>query len=267
MADQNFPGLKLGDQLPAVGVMQRLLVRSGEEARIDCEFGAGTKAALERFQTKSGLTPTGKTDPWTWHKLLAGESLPILDVVDIFDGTSYQGEVVQLQRHGAAPIVLGGMCNGLEQAMNMVLANAPQGLFMLRFHGHGFPGGAGVSAGRWDLTGGRQRDAVTTQELEDDYDTQYQYARLRGLFGPYGCIQFMHCNTARGTTGQRFLDAMTGLASVPVSAGIDTQYSGGSNWATWFFEGPTRTRVPGGRSMKSWARSRPAFTTAPSCSS
>jgi hypothetical protein len=263
MSDNNFPGLRLGDQLPAVGVLQRLLVRAGYEPGIDCDFGAGTDRALRKFQKDFGLSVNGKTDPWTWHRLLSGESLPILDVVDIFDGTSYEGKVLQLQKYGASPIVLGGMCNGLEQAITMVLRVAPPELFMLRFFGHGAPGAAGVSTGHGELTGGRQRDLVRTADLEDDYETQFQYTRLRGLFGPYGCVQFMHCSTGHGTTGQRFIEAMAGLVSVPVSAGIDTQYSGGSNWETWFYEGPTRTRVPGGRSMASWARGRPPFMTAP----
>ena len=44
-------------------------------------------------------------------------------------------------------------------------------------------------------------------------------------------------------------------AFVPVTAGLRTQYGGGSS--TFRFEGPTLTAFPGGGDLKSWARSRP----------
>ena len=59
----NYPGLKLGDVLPATGILQRLLVRAGHHVTIDGEFGSGTKHALQDFQRSFGMTATGKTDP------------------------------------------------------------------------------------------------------------------------------------------------------------------------------------------------------------
>jgi Putative peptidoglycan binding domain len=253
----NYPGLKLGNVLPATGILQRLLVRAGHRVTIDGEFGSGTKHALQEFQRSFGMTATGKTDPLTWERLVAGESLPILDVVDVFDPSLYNMEVSDLRGLGSDPIMIGGMCNGVEQAINMICAY--RGLFMLRFHGHGAPGNAGVSDGQGNL--GQDYSSI------DIIDMAYLapiVSRLRGCFGSFGCIQFMHCNSAYGTKGNRLLRAVADATGVPVSAGIDTQYAGGAK--TFFFEGPTKTSIPGGSSIRSWSMARPPFMTAPASS-
>lgn len=255
----NYPGLKLGDVLPATGILQRLLVRAGHHVTIDGEFGSGTKHALQDFQRSFGMTATGKTDPLTWERLVAGEELPIVDVVDIFDGFSYGNEVMDLHGLGATPIVLGGMCNGVEQAITMIRSQAPPDVFMLRFHGHGAPGNAGVSDGEGEL--GMDRSSI---DITDMGFLAPVLAGLRGIFGPYGCIQFMHCNSAYGTKGNRLVQAVANATAVPVSAGIDTQYGGGTT--TFFFEGPTKTSVPNGASIRNWAVGRPPFMTAPQSS-
>lgn len=250
----NYPGLKLGSVLPAAGILQRLLVRAGHSLSTDGDFGSGTKRALEAFQGSFGMTATGRTDPLTWERLLGGESLPILDVVDVFDPSLYRLEVRDLGAIGADPIMIGGACNGVEQAISMICAY--RGLFMLRFHGHGASGNAGVSDGRGDL--GQDLSSI---DINDMSVLAPILSRLRGCFGPYGCIQFMHCNSAYGTKGNRLLRAVADATGVPVSAGIDTQYAGGQK--TFFFEGPTKTAVPSGASIRSWVTGRPPFATAP----
>ncbi len=250
----NYPGLKLGSVLPAVGILQRLLVRAGHKVGVDGDFGSGTKSALEAFQASFVLNTSGKTDPLTWERLVAGESLPILDVVDVFDASLYRLEVRDLRVLGSEPIMIGGACNGVEQAIDMICAYT--GLFMLRFHGHGASGNAGVSDGRGDA--GQDLSSIDINDMDHLAPI---LARLRGCFGPYGCIQFMHCNSAYGTKGNRLLRAVADATGVPVSAGIDTQYAGGTK--TFEYEGPTKTSVPGGSSIKSWTTSRPTFRTAP----
>lgn len=255
MNDHNYPGLRLGDVLPAVGVLQRLLVRAGQETAIDGDFGAGTHRALVAFQRLHGLPASGKMDIWTWQRLTAGERLPILDVVDVCDPSLYKMEAKDLRWSGADPIQLGGMSNGVEQAIDLIRSKAPADLFLLRFHGHGAPGGAAISAGDWSATGGYGLDVINTWAL--DY-MEALLMRLRGLFGPYGCIQFMHCQTGRGTKGAQLMSMVARATGVPATAAIDTQYGGGEY--TWYYEGPTRTRLPGGSSIGSWSRGRPTFT-------
>jgi hypothetical protein len=53
------------------------------------------------------------------------------------------------------------------------------------------------------------------------------------------------------------LDLFSAEVGVPVSAGINDQLGGGL--ATFRFEGPTYTAVPGGTTLKSWCESRPDF--------
>ena len=255
MNDHNFPGLRSGDVFPAVGVLQRLLVRAGHDIPIDGEFGSGTVRALKAFQEEHGLPDSGRVDLWTWQRLCAGEHLPILDVVDVCDPSLYNLEVKDLRWSGADPIQLGGMSNGVEQAIDLIRSRAPAGLFLLRFHGHGAPGGAAISAGDWSISGGYELDVINTWALEY---MAVLLQRLRGLFGPYGCIQFMHCRTGRGTKGAQLMRMVAQATGVPATAAIDTQYGGGNS--TWFYEGPTRTRLPGAASIGSWSRTRPPFS-------
>lgn len=261
----NYPGLKLGDVFPAVGILQRLLVRGGEHLSIDGEFGGGTKEALQRFQRSMGLAGTGKTDAITWDRLVAGEHLPILDVIDIFDesmyyrtGKSYSYEVTDIGRLGGQVIELGGMSNGVEQMIDLVIAQAPPELFMLRLHGHGTSGGAGMTTGDWSTSWGTEGDVI---DLSDVTRMSALLKRLRGIFGPYGCIQFMHCSTGYGTKGQKLMKLVADATGVPATSAIDVQYAGGET--TFFFEGPTRTRLPNDSTIGRWARSRPPFATAP----
>ena len=83
-------------------------------------------------------------------------------------------------------------------------------------------------------------------------------ARLSRIFGPYGCIQFMHCSTGSGPAGRNVLQSIANSVGVPVSAGVQTQLGGGTS--TFKFEGPTVTMIPGGATVASWAASRPDFT-------
>src|SRR3546814_12406655 len=65
--------------------------------------------------------------------------------------------------------------------------------------------------------------------------------RLRPIFGPYGCIQFMHCETGSGPAGRTMLEAIASDTRVPVSAGLHTQFGGGLK--TFRCEGPTLPAV------------------------
>jgi len=81
-------------------------------------------------------------------------------------------------------------------------------------------------------------------------------ARLRGVFSPYGCVQFMHCETGGGPNGRALLQAISRELRVPVSGGVNTQFGGGSR--TFRFEGPTFTALPSG-TLRDWCRALPDF--------
>lgn len=61
--------LRLGSQGKRVRELQALLVRAGYSMNVDGDFGPSTKAALEKFQKKSGLTVDGVAGPQTMRVL------------------------------------------------------------------------------------------------------------------------------------------------------------------------------------------------------
>ncbi len=249
----SYPLLRQHDNLPAVGVLQKLLKRTG--ATIDCDgaFGPRTKAAVTQFQSSRHLGADGVVGENTWPRVSANASLPVVDCIDVFDPSLAELEEADIRRAGGNPITLGGMSNGVEQAVNEILRNG-RNIFLLRFHGHGSQGSAGISRGHADLDPGRVHRAGI--ELANIEIFRPILARLRGAFGPYGCVQFMHCETGGGPNGRALLRAMANELRVPVSAGVNTQYGGGSK--TFRFEGPTFTALPSG-SLVDWCRALPDF--------
>jgi hypothetical protein len=253
-----YPLLKLGDKLPAVGVAQKLLnARAGSSLTADGDFGQRTKAAVLSFQrSHPGLSADGDIGIQTWPRLtqMTPNVMRIVDCVDVFDPSLYQLEAADIRGAGGDPILIGGMCNGVEQAItNIVSSVAPGTVFLMRFHGHGAPGVAGVSDGRGDL--GEDRSSI---DMANWAALEPIMRRLSVIFGPYGCIQFMHCETGNGPQGRQMLQAVANAVKVPATGGVRTQYGGGLR--TFKFEGPTVTAFPGGGSLRSWSSALPEFT-------
>lgn len=237
-----------GNILPIVGVVQTLLTRAGYTAKADGHFGAKTREAVRNFQRDHRLGVDGVVSVQTWPRLVDREpGFTVLDCIDVGDPSLYELEVGHARRHGGNPLVVGGMCNGVEQAISMICGAAPAGsVGLLRFHGHGAAGGAGLGAGDW--ADGDHRNIVNSQTVN-------MFRRLRPLFSAYGCIQFMHCSTGYGRSGTATLLAVANATGVPASAALNVQYGGGST--TFRFEGPTKTAVPGGSDLKGWAARLP----------
>jgi hypothetical protein len=236
-------------------VVQKLLNRGGAGLVVDGIFGPKTKRAVIEFQRPRNLSTDGIVGVNTWPRVSAGADLPIMDCIDVFDPSLMNLEMKDITQVGGNPLVIGGMSNGVEQAVQMILAASPGNVFLLRFHGHGAPGNAGISDGHGDLDpNSDQRADLDTRTLGVMLPI---FARLSRIFGAYGCIQFMHCQTGRGARGRRLLTAIANAVGVPVSAGINDQLGGGT--ATFRFEGPTFTAVPGGQSLAAWAAGLPEF--------
>ncbi|GAA3385320.1 hypothetical protein GCM10017750_63460 [Streptomyces racemochromogenes] len=65
------PTLKEGASGPAVSALQsELNAKAGAGLGVDGKFGAGTRAAVRRFQTAAGLGADGVVGPATWKNLL-----------------------------------------------------------------------------------------------------------------------------------------------------------------------------------------------------
>ena len=249
----NFVWLQSGDRLPAVAVAQKLLNRAGARLRCDGDFGRQTEQAVKAFQRARGLDDDGIIGRLTWPRLSFGADLPIGDTVDVFDGDLFRGEVRDLRRVGADPIVIAGMRDGLSELVGQIRARH-RNLFLLRFHGHGAPGIASISDGE-GLDDGCEPD--TAWEL--NAASRAAMGQLRSVFGPWGCIQFMHCEVGYGTRGSRFLEMVAEAARVPASAAVDIQDAGGLRF-TIRFEGFVRTRCPGGGRVSAWGEALPDFT-------
>jgi peptidoglycan hydrolase-like protein with peptidoglycan-binding domain len=105
-----WPTISSGQQGPNVTSIQYLLRQRGETIGADGDFGALTKAAVQRFQTSNALNPDGVVGPLTWAKL----------VVPLDAGAS--GEAVralqtQLNRYGAALSVDGSFSGATSTAV------------------------------------------------------------------------------------------------------------------------------------------------------
>jgi hypothetical protein len=250
----NYVFLKHGDRLPVVGVLQKLLNVYGAGLDVDGHYGSHTKQAVINFQRHAGLLPDGRVGQQTWTSITSGFRLPIIDCIDVWDPALYDWEVRDIRRTGANPILIGGMSNGVEQAVEEII-NAADGrnVFLLRFHGHGSSGVAGVSDGEGEVGSGHRSyiDLSTYATMGPILEP------LREIFGPYGSVQFMHCSTGSGEDGRSLLESISDTLGVPATAGTIDQEGGGTD--TFKFEGVTYTASPHGQTLSSWSRSRPEF--------
>lgn len=249
----NYTLLRRGDNLPSVGVLQKLLNRTGARLTVDGVFGPHTEAAVQAFQRTRRLSVDGIVGQETWPRLAAGAGLKILDCIDVFDPSLFELEAADIAKVGGGAILIGGECNGVEDAVNQIALRSGRDLFLLRFHGHGAPGTAGVSFGQGGVGFGERAD-IDTQNFEI---MRPLLARLRTIFGAYGNLQFMHCSTGSGPKGRSLLQNIAATVGVPVTAALQTQYGGGT--ATFKYEGPTFTALPGGGTLNTWCRLLPDF--------
>lgn len=250
----NYVFLRRGDILPAVGVLQKLLNRGGSKLKPDGNFGPKTKLAVEQFQRQHRpLVVDGIVGEFTWPRVSTGANLPIIDCVDVCDLASAP-ERDDIRRVGGNPLLIGCMSNGVEEAVREICAAASRrDIFMLRFHGHGSSGDAGISNGE-----GVEGEHLTAIHRSNWARIRPIIGRLRFLFGPYGCVQFMHCSTGRGPKGRYLLKLIADELDVPVTAAMVDQWAGGGQY-TFHFEGPTFTAVPRGLTLQQWCASLPDF--------
>jgi peptidoglycan hydrolase-like protein with peptidoglycan-binding domain len=65
-----YPGLSRGSAGDSVVWAQEHLVGAGEKIKVDGRYGSRTKVAVEDFQSRHNIRPTGTIGPFTWKALL-----------------------------------------------------------------------------------------------------------------------------------------------------------------------------------------------------
>jgi hypothetical protein len=251
----NYTLLRPGDQLPMVGVLQLLLKRTGASLVVDGNFGPITVAAVKSLQRQHGLSQDGVVGEKTWTKLTIGLSLPILDAVDVWDPTFQREDASFIRKVGGSPLLIGGACNGVQQMISDIRRSATN-VFLLRFHGHGGPGVASVSTGHGELDPKMQERS----DIWDDPQIMGMICGLRSVFGPYGCVEFIECETGRGPKGRLLLSRLASQLGVPVTAAVNDQPFG--RGPTFRLYGPTVTVTPRG-GLRDWCRSLPSLPPLP----
>jgi hypothetical protein len=245
----NYTLLRLGDMLPTVGVLQLLLNHAGAKLDTDGVFGSRTESAVRSFQQRSGLRSDGIVGESTWGALAKGVDLPIIDSIDVWDPTFMQEDATYIRKAGGDPILIGGMCNGVEQAVAEIRRRA-RNIFLLRLHGHGAPGIGSSGTGHGELD-------PSMMERSDIWDNPVLLAtvgQLASIFGPYGCVQFIQCQTGRGPKGHLLLTHISARLNVPVTGAVHDQPF--NRAASFRLFGPTVTVAPKG-SLQNWCRSLP----------
>jgi peptidoglycan hydrolase-like protein with peptidoglycan-binding domain len=275
----SFIELRRGDRLPTVAVLQLLLNRTGAALRVDGIFGPNTEKALANFRRQRGLGGTGTVDKRSWEVLAGSEDLPIIDCIDVFDPSLFLEDAQWMRDAGASPMLIGGMSNGLVQAITMIrnaAINCGSKVFLLRFIGHGGPGVQDLTGGPggWDeyIKGKKRWHPLPAYEANSgggktvktrDHVYQLQASRtsatvamskLSGLFSCYGSIELHGCNVGYGSHGHALLKLSADAAGVPVSASAlpgkkGYQYAYSSDFR---FDSATFTAFPGRQDFPLW---------------
>jgi len=254
----DYTRLVRGNVLPAVGVLQKLLNRDGAKLVADGVFGHTTEQAVRAFQQAHRMQVSGAVGERTWRQVSVGENLQILDCVDVMDPQYLRRAARDIRRVGGHPMLIGGMCNGVEEVVTQILVAARLGtVFLLRFHGHGAAGAQGFSYGhgllRKQLMYGQRADI----DLYNFDEVQPVLRQLRPIFSAYGNVEFHGCHVGVGPQGEILLRSVADTLGVPATGGLQMQYFGGLS--TFKFEGPTRTFGPNCMMLAEWCRTLPDF--------
>ena len=246
--------LKRGDRLPAVGVLQLFINRSGESLRVDGYFGRKTHEALVAFQKKRSLSRSGIADQNTWDRLLYREMLPVIEMNDVFAA----GVLDQPAGEEAGASLLGGLSSGIERMARQL--SGAQRAFLVRVMGERCLNVRPVSMGPggWRETRGKCRTQhfypLDGGVMSQGADAPMPAAMLRRIFGPFGNVELHGCQVAANALGYLSVRKLADHLGVPVTAGIHPQKS------PRCFDGPTYTAVPWDRSLAAWCEGLPTLT-------
>lgn len=256
--------ISFGEQSPRVTLLQILLNShrcvgtNGRRLTVDGIYGANTRAAVIAASRLLGTPadPGGAAaSPTLVQRMLANLDLRSITSVDLGD-PRLQSDVDAFRRVGNDPVVMGGMCNGLQQMVGLVTAQSRPGhVAALRFDGHG-------NLGRWltvsvgnvaHLTGHAYRE-IEAEFMSYISASNYHrvsgvIAPLRQVFAPFGHVEHLGCTLGARRSTREMLGRLANLWGVPIRVGIRTQPIGSIEIA-----GPSFTAFPRSQSLISWSR-------------
>lgn len=122
---------------------------------------------------------------------------------------------------------------------------------LLRFHGHGGRGTQNVTGGQ--INGAPHMAAISNSNYGQIEGT---IAPIKNVMLPFGSIQLLGCDVGGGGQGSQLVGRLAQTWGVRVTAGLHTQFGGGSE--TFRFEGATVTGFPGGANLASWSKAMEA---------
>lgn len=252
-----------GENSPRVTLLQILLNSHGcvgadkKRLTVDGAYGRNTRAAVSAGSRLLGVgDQTGDSaSPPLIKELLADVDLSVITSVDLGD-PNLQIDVQTFMKEGNNPIVLGGMCNGLQQMVSQVCSRARPGhVASLRFDGHG-------NLGRWlTISVGNiaHLHGQAYQEIEREvmsYISSSNFTRvssviapLSSIFAPFGFAEHLGCTLGARRETRVMLTKLADLWGVPIRVGIRTQPIGTVN-----IVGPDFTAFPRSLNLRTWSR-------------
>src|ERR1041384_4012021 len=255
--------IPFGEHSPRVTLLQILLNShhcagaDGNRLTVDGWYGRNTNAAVSAANRLLGVGNRGGSaaTPDLIRQLLADVDLNVITSVDLGD-PRLQIDIDNFTREGNNPIVLGGMCNGLQQMVSTVTAQARPGhVAALRFDGHG-------NLGRWltisvgdvaDLRGRAHRD-IENEVMSYISSTNFTrvssvIAPLSRIFAPFGFSEHLGCTLGARRATRAMLRRLADLWGVPIRVGIQLQPIGTVN-----IVGPDFTAFPRFHNLRSWSQ-------------
>ena len=226
-----------GEQSPRVTLLQVLLNShncygaDGKRLTVDGLYGRNTKAAVSSGSRLFGVgDPQGNAaTPPLISQLLSDVDLNVITSVDLGD-PALQVDIDAFKREGNDPIVLGGMCNGLQQMVTEVTSRARFGhVAALRFDGHGNLGRwLTISVGNVAHLKGQAYEEIEQEDMSYISSTNFQkvssvISLLTPIFAPIGFVEHLGCRLGSVKETQKMLKKLADLWGVPIRVGTQLQ--------------------------------------------
>jgi hypothetical protein len=250
----------LGELSARVTLLQLLLNShdcfgaDGKRLTVDGAYGPNTKAAVSSASRLMRVgDPKGNAAPPELIKaLLADVDLKVISSVDLGD-PKLEIALDALKEAGDDPIVLGGLCNGLQQLVNEITSRAGPGrTIALRLEGHG-------NLGRWltvSVGSAAHLKGEAYQEIENEvmsYISSSNFntvssviAPLSRLFAPFGFAEHRGCTLGARRETRAMLKKLADLWGSPFESGLTCNQSRRwilSDRTSRHFPNPTISRV------------------------